>query len=285
MRKFVLLGILLVLISSLSMVSAQDDDLNTIVFPSLVSGETVVGTFEGTTTMRLYAFNGLEGDEVSVTMVQDEESLIDPFIVLLGPRGEVIAYNDDSEDEDDTALSSAIVDAELPADGSYLVVATTLADLRGVSETELEEPVEYEITMEGASEVEIPEGESPIQLAGIQVEAGQSGSLEVTFAEPVYYIFFMAEEGQTVSIETSEAADTETPLGDTMVWVFDRDGNRIAGADDIDQNLFASAEFEAPYTGAYMAFATSPFFYFAADVEDEEEFLGAGVFNIAINAE
>jgi hypothetical protein len=283
MRKLTLCGILLaLLISGLSLVNAQDEaDPNVIVFPALVAGETVVGTFEDTATMQLYTFNGLEGDEVSIWMTQAEDSFIDPILILVGPRGEVVGYNDDSEDADDAALASAIIDAELPADGSYLVVATTLSDMRSV--TELDEAAEYEITMEGASEVEIPEGESPVQLAGVTAEVGQDGALEVTFAEPVYYVFFSAEEGQTISISTGEAADAEVPLSDTMLWVFDNAGTRIAGVDDTDDGLYAAVEFEAEYSGAYLAFATHPFFYFAADAESEDEYFGAGTFNISIS--
>jgi hypothetical protein len=120
-------------------------------------------------------------------------------------------------------------------------------------------------------------------LAGVSAEIGVEGPLEVTFAEPVYYVFFSAEEGQTVSISTGEAADAEVQLSDTMLWVFDNAGTRIAGVDDNEDGLYATVEFEAEYTGAYLAFATHPFFYYAADAESEDEFFGAGTFNIAIS--
>jgi hypothetical protein len=205
----------------------------------------------------------------------------------MGPRGEVIAYNDDSDSPDDVSLASAIVDAEIPADGSYIVVAGTLFDLKTTEfsqENPLDESV-YEIMMTGASEVEIPEGEPQVQLSGVVIEAGEGGELTVTFEEPVYYVFFMAQEGQTVSLETGEASGGETLLSDTLLWVFDRTGTRFAAADDVDDSLFAEVEFVAEYTGIYMAFAAYPYFHWAADYDEPEDFFGAGTFGISLSAE
>ena len=44
---------------------------------------------------QLYAFDATKGDTVTITMTQIDDDL-DPFLVLLGSAGEVIATDDDS---------------------------------------------------------------------------------------------------------------------------------------------------------------------------------------------
>ncbi|NWF69905.1 MAG: hypothetical protein HXY40_12540 [Chloroflexi bacterium] len=284
MRKLLILAVLLlVLVSGFSLVSAQEEeDLTILSLTALAAGEPLEAAFEGSVTMQLFAFNALEGDEVTITMEQAEDATIDPFLILVGPRGEMIAYNDDSEDEGDAALASAIVDAELPADGTYLVAATFLGEILGtqLGEDGLEEAQVYTIEMTGASEVEIPEDEPTFQLAGADVAVGQGGTLEVTQQEPIYYLFLQAEEGQTVAITTS-AAEADIVLDDTVLYVFDRTGNRIAVVDDVEGNLYAALEFEAAYSGAYLIWATSASYGLAPELGDD--FSGIGAFNIDIS--
>lgn len=289
MRKLSLVMLLVLLVSLTAFaVHAQDepeDDLDKLNLPLLADGEAVETAFEGTVTAHLYLFSGTQGDVVTITMVQAETAILDPFIILFGGRGEVLAYNDDSESPDDEPLSSAIVDFELPADGSYLVYATSLGEARSSSVTEdapLEEPLEYELLMTGATPIEVPEGEDPFLLAGALYEVGDTNVLSVTVEEPVYYVFFSAEEGQTISI-TTEPAGSDNELTDTLLYLFDRDGNRLAAVDDTEDGLYAAVEFVAPYTGRYFAFATSAFYPFVVD--DPENFTYIGDFTLTISAQ
>jgi WD40 repeat protein len=74
----------------------------------------------------LWSFEGEEGEEVTIGLTADSISL-DPYLILFGPSGEVIAENDDIDPGvmRDSLLEGII----LPASGSYIIVA------RGFDET------------------------------------------------------------------------------------------------------------------------------------------------------
>jgi hypothetical protein len=284
MRKSSLVMVLALLLSlTLAFaVNAQDEeeDLSQLVFPVLTDGEPLSDVFEGTVTARVYAFNGSEGDEVTITMTQAEDSLLDPYLVLLGSAGEVLAYDDDSGE---VGLSSAITEFELPADGTYYLLATAFNELRSTMYTEedpIEEPLEYEILVTGSN---IPDGvdAEELQFDGLLLELEDGvaeGVLTIQPETPVAYLGFLAEEGQTITITTAPAEDSDQALTDPLLYVFDARGSRLAVVDDVpesDNFLFPAVEFEAPYTGVYLLFVTVYGFQFTVD---DPSFEGGDVF-------
>jgi hypothetical protein len=274
---------------TVSVVAAQDEEGDTLALPVLVDGEAVDGEFESS-TMQLYYFLGTEGDEVSITMEQEEDSALDPFVILLGANGEVIAYNDDSSSGDLTTFASEIESAELPADGAYVVVATSLGELREptVSVDEpLDEPLSYVLTVSGFTEPEGADDPDITNLNGFVVEAedgaiAADGVMTVTTDAPVQYIFFPATEGQEINVTTSESSDSTEQLSDTMVYVFDAAGARIAGSDDAD-GLYAATSVEAPDDGIYIVFVTSYLFWSAGELGDDYTGVGDAVVTLEVN--
>jgi len=288
MRKMLLLLCLVLgALLAVSVAAAQDDGGVTI--PMLVDGETVDGEFEDS-TMQIYMFLGSEGDEVSITMESEDPSVLDPFVLLLGTTGEVIAYNDDA-DLDNGDYNSEIDGAELPADGRYIVLATMYTELRDATVTPdspLDEPLAYALTVSGFTEpAEIAQEDSNnFVLEAEDGEVHAEGTLTVSAELPVAYIFFPAEEGQEISLSTSEVSDSDQPVTDTMIYVFDAEGQRIAGNDDIDYDggdYFSEVSVEAPDSGTYIAFVTSYGFWAAA--EDPDAYPGAGDIGIALDVE
>jgi hypothetical protein len=293
MRKLmaVLLAVL-ALFSLTVMVGAQDeeDETPTLSIPFLADGEAVEAEFVDS-SMQLFAFLGTEGDEVTVSMVQDENTDIDPFLVLLGPSGELLAYNDDSESSDDLFLASGIENVELPETGTYLVVATLLGELGTPTITEdspLDEPAAYTVTVSGFT---TPDVEDPAadDIFGFIVEPEEGsdtfsvgGTVTLDAERPVAYVFFPALEGQTISLATAEAEDSENPLSDPMAYIFDASGRRIAGADDTE-GLFPQLSVEAPEDGVYVAFVTAYGFQYA--VEFGDDYLGVGDVLVGIATE
>jgi hypothetical protein len=288
MRKaFLLICWMLAALLAVSVAAAQEED-GSLALPVLEDGVEVEGEFEDS-SMQIYFFIGSEGDEVSIVMEQEEGSSLDPFVVLLGPAGQVIAYNDDSGNSDLEIFASEIVDAELPVTGAYLVVASSFSEYREPSvtpDTPLDEPLAYTLTVSGFSAPEDMSDEDD-DLSGIIVEAADggvdaSGTVTLTAELPVAYLFFPAEEGQEISLTTSEASDSETPLSDPLIYIFDAEGNRIAGSDDAD-GLFAATSVEAPDSGIYVAFVTSYRFWTAG--EDPDAYTGVGDVNVELRVE
>jgi hypothetical protein len=289
MRKLPLLLLVGVMMLALaSFVAAQDEEeAPGFAFPMLVDGETVEGEFTSS-TMQIFSFVGSEGDEVSASMSATEDSETDPFIVILGPNGEVVAYNDDIDFENGD-YNSAIEDAELPVDGLYLVLATSYYEMRTQTASE-DEPFEgygYELTVEGFTEPEEVTAETT-QLFGFFGESDEDGAVfiegDMTIEEglPVAYIFFYATEGQTISISTDEAESDG--LTDPMVYVFDAAGSRIAAQDDTeDGEFFPSVEVEAPDDGLYLAFVTS--YGFERAEEEGDDYLGYGDVFVSLEVE
>jgi hypothetical protein len=283
MRSLKTLALILILMLSLaSLAYAQDEEETpSFDFPTLVDGETVDGEFTES-SMQIYTFIGSEGDEVSAEMLAAEDSEVDPFLVILGPNGEVVAYNDDAD-----GFNSSIEDAELATDGLYLVIATSWSELRDQTASE-DEPLEdhgYELTVSGFNEPEEFTDETS-QLFGYSAEAEEgvleiAGDLTIEEGMPVAYIFFLAEEGQTISITTSEAS-TDNAISDPLVYVFAASGERIAGVDDTD-GFFPSLEIEAPEDGLYLVFVTSYGFQLAN--EEGDDYLGYGDVNVELVVE
>ncbi|WP_167768373.1 FG-GAP repeat protein [Haloarcula amylovorans] len=68
-----------------------------------------------------FAFDGTQGARVVITMRRQDDSG-DPYLILLGPDGNVVAENDDGG----TGIT-ACFSPQLPEDGEYTVVATSAA--------------------------------------------------------------------------------------------------------------------------------------------------------------
>lgn len=273
MRKISLLILVVVLMMALaSFASAQDEEVPSFDFPVLVDGEQVESEFTSSSA-QVYSFVGSEGDEVTAEMNADENSGVYPQIVILGPNGEVLGHAYDESG------FSAVIEAELPVDGLYLVLATTINELSTQTPTE-DEPLEdyvYQLTVEGFNEPEEITDETS-QLFGYFGESDEDGAvaiegdLAIEDGLPVAYIFFVASEGQTISLTTDEASDDA--LDDPMIMLFDASGARIAALDDSEDSLFPSVEVEAPDDGLYLAFVTTYGFEDAADLGDDFENYG-----------
>jgi len=259
-------GLLFVLILLLSLsfagfAAAQDDeDPDVFAPPVLESGEQFVDSIESIAQPRLYTFLGSAGDTVTITMQQEEGSMLDPYLVLLGSAGEVYANDDDSGP---VSLSAQISEFELPFDGAYFVLVTTYNDLiQGglpIDAQQNDEPLFYTISLEGAT---LPDGFDTDELDYFAVEVGLEDAvlLEVTPDEPVYYVNFLGNADEVVNVVTENNGDDFVT---TLVYVFDRSGERIAAASgDNDDDFYAVIEgLELPEDGIYFVFATARDFF------------------------
>jgi len=286
MKRFTTLLLLMALLLIVMPISAQDeededDDPTLLSVPLLEPDFLVLDTMEHFGTPNLYAFVGTAGDEITLTMVPSSGSRLDPYLILIGAAGEVLAANDDRSGDD---LSAEIASYELPFDGAYFVLATTFNDLiqGGVDGSDDEDgPYEYQILLEGS---ELPDGIEEVEefeyFSSI-AEPSEPVLLETTESEPIWFMEFLAEEGDVVNIYTSQTGDE---FVSTLLYVFDRFGNRVAvdGGGEGGDDLYAAIEgLEIEEDGLYFIFATSNTFYRASG-DDEWSGYGSFVFEMEI---
>ncbi|XWX03864.1 PPC domain-containing protein [Aggregatilineales bacterium SYSU G02658] len=250
-------------------VMAQEPAEPQLVIPGLRANTIVESDLSEEVSARLFSFNGKEGDTVTLTMTAVNESVLDSFLVLLGPAGQVVAFNDDIRF---STLNAQIADAVLPVDGSYLVLATTFSGRQGTSS--ITEPQGFTLTFESSAEPAAAD-DTEIGLLGSNLTFGVPFNGTITLQEPVYYFFFNGEAGDVIDLTlTSEDFDT-------LIYLFSGStGERIA-VDDDGGEFFNSAllDFELPETGRYIVFATQ---YGYESISPESDELGDGRFTILV---
>ena len=144
MRRFVLVLTVLALVLFTTAVFAQ-------AATPIAVGDTVDGELTADAPSAVYSFEGTEGSIVQITLVSDE---FDPYLVLADSDENTLATDDDGAGD----LDSRIV-FTIPADGEYLITATSFAAQNGLegavgaytlslSESQTE-TIEYGETVEG----------------------------------------------------------------------------------------------------------------------------------------
>lgn len=269
MKHYYLLSLALLSLMSAPFASAQSDDEITLAIPVLEAGDSVQATFDQTMTTRLYGFNATEGDEVTISMIQDDpQSILDPFLVLFDSEGAIIAYDDDGGN--DAVLYSALIKAvTLPADGSYFVLATSYTFLQ--SPMVLEEEEGFELTLEG---ITAPPNLEGLTLLTAPVEIDRQYPVPLTVETPIAFFTYngSADESFNLNLESNDF--------DTLLYVFAPDGERLVISDDrgnADTNSSAH-DIVLPEDGTYLIAATSFDFYRAK----EEDFQSVGMATLTV---
>lgn len=171
-------------------------------------------------------FEGSEGDVVTIAMRSLDEDL-DSYLVLYGPDGLLLTEDDDSGED----LDALIEYYELPADGTYRIVAQ--GALYGEAGT-------YELALERAEAV--IEG---VLNYGDTVEAVLESGVR-------HHWLFDGQEGDIVTI----AMRARTEEMDTYLELFAPDGVRVRVDDDSGGDSDAEiADFELPLSGTYRIIA------------------------------
>lgn len=268
LKRFVFILTALLMIVSAAAVMAQDDDFQPVTFFQIEPNVLVQDALFDTTTARLYAFNAAEGDTVTIEMAPTDGSTIDPFLVLLGAAGQVIASNDDFRNNSPTA----VIEADIPATGSYLILATTLDYVDGAGGQAVGdgETLDYTIAMQGNT---VPENNDEIIYYRFELEYNAPSFGGYSSAEePVYYFVFSGQAGDVVTITTS-SIDI-----DTLLMLYDPVGDRLAVNDDstsvelVNRTDSAISAFELPVSGEYLVFVTDVAFYEADDSYEGGDF-------------
>lgn len=214
-------------------------------FQVLEDGVPVEGTFTPEMTMQLYLFFGTEGDTITVTMEAISDGL-DPFLMVLGPRGELLAIDDDSAGN----LDAQVSDVVLPADDLYVVVATTPFSGHSNGSIGARDVARYTLKVVGNTPPASLLGQT-VNLMGSTLTYGVPLRGRITPEEPIFYFVFKGAAGDVVTIEM-ESSDF-----DTLLYLFDETGQRIAVNDDAASTSVSRIEsLELPTTGFYLVAAT-----------------------------
>jgi len=270
-RKFVLLSTLIALLFISSIALAQEDETS-LILPILENGETFVEFLSNDVQSRLYAFNGTAGNVVTISMTQITQAL-DPFLVLLGPAGEVVASDDDSGE---LPLSSLIDSVTLLETGTYFVMASSFEFIDDILEFEGESTeLEFELSISGFKP-SVEDDDSFLYFAG-DLFPGIPTEGSSTAEKPVFYFVFEGQAGQSVNISMN------SDDFDTILHVFAPGGARIAVNDDFDGTHSAIENLILPENGLYLVFATDVFFYNVGDEDTILDFFG-GDFEISMSS-
>lgn len=209
-----------------------------------------------------YTFTGSIGDVVNIRMNAQAGALVDTYLYLFGPSGDLIAENDDA---DLTTTDAAILTFELPESGVYRILATRFGGEVGLSAGD------FTLTLEAVSlatgednPTEETVGESqPAQpvtpvstdTTVLSINSTVTGAVDNSSLRQLYTFSGKAGEVITISMRAT-GGDLDAYLS-----LLDPAGNEIAFNDDELANLQGTqdaviANFILPVDGTYTIVAT-----------------------------
>lgn len=262
--RFSTLTLIVLLCFALAACGGDDDNGTTDTDPDVTTDATVTDAtaevtdepaptsldaeFAGPVNAQLYMFDGSAGDVVTLTM-QATSADLDPYMTLFAPDGGVYASDDNSLGE---SVGAALNDYELPEDGTYLLLATSL---RGIGEPPVipdsadePNPQTYTIGWQGVDAVE-PFALDSVDLTLTDIPLGTRFETTADPAQPLNFVQIEATEaGTTFDISTAG----EGFAADTLIHVYNTAGERVAVRDDVEESRQASLTFEAPDAGDYI---------------------------------
>jgi hypothetical protein len=251
--RITLLVTLILCLMTTALISAQDED-PVPDFITLDDGEVFFGELDVNNILhaQLFTFGASEGDTVTIDLKTSDEELLDPFLLVFGPSGQLVSADDDSGG----APNASINNFDIPEDGNYYVVATSYntiyeiftlgADLVAATQ-ESELVVIFELSVEGNTN---PNSDHQFTV----VEGGDTVTFEISEEITVGYMVFAAEEGDMVNLL---AASDDV---DTLLYLFDTNGHLVMVNDDVggeaDTTNSRITDYEVPTSGVYLVFVT-----------------------------
>ena len=264
-RTYIVAGLLAILLVFGGVAGAQDEgDLPSPELPIIETGQAVSGVLEDEITAKLYAFNASQGDQVTVTLSPADDATFDPYLVVLGAAGQLMGVDDDGG----AVERGAQLIVNIPVNGTYFALVTEFAAVDGNQVVEFPEPQEFVISVGGNTYP--PEVADQLFYFRSPLELNTSFEGYSSPPEPVYYFAFEGSAGDTVTLVLTSLEI------DTLVMLFDSDGNRVAINDDAtiaglpNTTDSAISDFELPEDGAYLVFATAFNFYDLPTMPDVE---------------
>lgn len=206
-------------------------------------GDMVEGEIDDDTASVIYEFEANAGDVVDIQMVTlDPDRTLDPLLILENANGDTLAENDD--DSASTTRNSFIRGFEIPADGTYTIVATRFQQDLGSTTG----PFSLTITLSD-------EPASNIPSTSEELEYGDEVMGEITRDTGAEAYTFEASAGDTVDIRMQGNSGTLDPL----LILLDEEENELIRNDDDEQGIGRDSYirgYEIPADGTYTIVAT-----------------------------
>lgn len=233
------------------------------------------GTFEGLINAQLYTFEASEGTAISITMAADEAPDLDSFLALLTLEGVLLASDDDGAGQ---GVDAALTDVTVPADGTYLLLVTSR---RGISEPrylldngDLPAPLNYTLNYSGVQNFDLALL-NEISLTSLDLALGTETAITLDADRPVVFMPVAAEANDALNVITGG----EPFAADTVIYVFDEEGRRIAVQNDTEEGFFAVLEdFAIPADGNYLILVTTRDF-----IDAGSDFYQGGTFSLTVD--
>jgi hypothetical protein len=214
-------------------------------------GETVTGTLDDNHYEDRWTFTGERGDRISLIMTRSEDQPggLDGYMLLIGPDGETLEQIDDTGSD----VMPSLTDYDLPADGTYTVVATRFGFQNGFSTGS------YTLSLNKLSDEEtdgggaqwISEDNLPADLRALSYNERSIGTISNEDFEDWY--MFRGRGGDVITVRMT-ADNSEL---DSYLILLDNSGLELASNDDADDSTEAViADFELPTDGNYLIRAT-----------------------------
>lgn len=209
---------------------------------SLTYGDEVRGVIDGDQASNFYTFIGGAGDRVQISMAAAPNSVLDCYLELQDANDELLDANDDI---DPGVIRDALLTVDLPADGTYTIVASRYVG----PDTDPTEG-EYILRLELVAE-DVVEGVSP---STVPLAYGQTLTGEINDDQYLLFYVFTGEAGDTVTIEV----DALTGNLDAVLHLYQSVGDQwveIANNDDAPSGGTYAPLLEniiLPATGKYL---------------------------------
>ncbi|MBN1967268.1 MAG: pre-peptidase C-terminal domain-containing protein, partial [Anaerolineae bacterium] len=191
-------------------------------------GQRVLGTLTPDDFQHVYRFEGRTGDSVSVALKADSSEL-DAYLVLMAADGTRLAENDDDGMGSDSALT-----VTLPADGTYLVVATRFLEAEGFSFGDYS----LSVTVSGAGQ----------QAAQGFIQYGDTVMGRVSGNNPREFYSFEGRAGDVVTLQLLHEAG-DVPL---QIEVKDPHKHRLIVSEESVNGETALVDLVLPEDGSYL---------------------------------
>lgn len=220
-------------------------------FETISNGDRLAGTVSEEAPAVTYAFDGSEGDNITITMSRTGGDL-DSYLYLLDASGSTLYEDNDSGGD----TGDAWITYTLPADGQYLIIATRADQEEGVTTGGFLLELLSDSPAPSASDAEptLPAAyaTAPVLGYGDEVEG------EITNTKHLDLYTFVGSAGDTVLIEMNSPT-IDTPDGlDPLLILLDSQQIPLSENDDIVAGVERNSRitYTLPTTGYYAIVAT-----------------------------
>ncbi|NLX11854.1 MAG: redoxin family protein [Chloroflexi bacterium] len=205
---------------------------------AIAYGARALGTITPGDFQDVYRFEGRAGDQISARLAADSSPL-DAYLVLMTADGERLAENDDYN-----AGTDSQVEVTLPADGTYLLVATRFLEAEGFSAGDYS----LTLTLEGPDAAAQPQASEGFLAYGMTIEGRVSGN------NPRELYSFVGQAGDVVTLRVTHAPG-EVAL---RIEVKDPAKDRLVVSEESVAGETALVDLELPQDGNYLVIVMRP---------------------------